>query len=126
MTTTIRFDSNTAGNATNDNTILLAATSVSANTLTNIAFNIIATSAAPMIIHGITVTPASASAGEIDVLQLVGTSTKDLITVGTWKFNQATSFYIPINVYIEETYTLKVKTTTGSPTCAISPHLGGL
>jgi hypothetical protein len=50
------------------------------------------------MIHGIFVTTASASAGEIDVLQFVPSvgSTSDFIVVGTYKFNQATTFYIPI------------------------------
>jgi hypothetical protein len=126
--TPIYFENNIAGEATAANTtIALADASVTANTLTNLWLPTV-NEGNPGMIHGIFVTPASASAGEIDVLQFVPSvgTTSDFIVVGTYKFNQATTFYIPLKAYILESGTFKVKTTTGSPTCAISPHVGFL
>lgn len=126
MAEDIIFEKNrgTAGSATkHDNTIFMLDVTVPANTLTAYG-SIGGTTSDPQILKSIVVTPASATAGAVDKIQLVGATTKELIISGTWKFNQATTFEIPLNIYIDESVTLNLRTTAGSPSCGMSAHFG--
>lgn len=135
MATAISFIGPKAGNATATSSTIYTAGSIPANTLSTAAITLGVVNG-PHVLHGLYITPASASAGEITVLTLKnydpvtpaeGSVINEFINTGagkTIKFNQATTFYLPINMYIDVNTILKIQTSSGSPTIDLSVHRG--